>query len=58
MSEKSHGRRVKAPVDSITKGHTWLPDGRLASRVQNCGCARGGRVYTAVAQGAKIEIVA
>ena len=42
MSEKSHGKRVKVPVDSIPKAHTWLPDGALASGVQNCGCERAG----------------
>jgi hypothetical protein len=38
VSEKSHGKRVKVPVDSIPKAHTWLPDGALACGVQNCFC--------------------
>jgi len=33
-SEKSYGKRVKVPVDSIPKAHPWLPDGALASGVQ------------------------
>ena len=57
VSEKSRGKRVKVPVDSIPKAHTWLPDGALAPGVQNCGCERGGGVYTAVAQDGKIEIL-
>ncbi len=57
MSEKSYGKRVKVPAGSIPKAHTWLPDGALASGVQNCGRERAGGVYTAVAQDAKIEIV-
>ena len=58
MSEKSYGKRVKVPVDSITKAHTWLPDGALPSGVQNCGCERAGGVYSTVAQDAKMEILA
>jgi len=58
VSEKSHGKRVKVPVDSIPKAHTWLPDGASASGVQNCGCERARGVYTAVAQDAKMEILA
>jgi hypothetical protein len=58
VSEKSYGKRVKVPVDSIPKAHTWLPDGALASGVQNCGRERAGGAYTAVAQDAKMEIVA
>src|SRR5438094_781503 len=44
-------------VDSIPKAHTWLPDGALASEVQNCGCKQASGAYTAVAQDAKIEIL-
>ena len=58
MSQKSHGKRVKVPVDSIRKAHTWLPDSTLASGVQNCGCERAGGVYIASAQDAKMEIQA
>ena len=57
VSEKSQGKRVKVPVDSIPKAHTWLPDGALASGVQSCGRERGGRLYTAVAQDAKMDIL-
>ncbi len=35
MFEKSYGKQVKVSVDSIPKAHTWLPDGVLASGVQN-----------------------
>lgn len=42
MSEKSYGKRVKVPVDSIPKAHTWLPDRALAPGAQNCGCERAG----------------
>ncbi len=58
MSEKSHGRRVKVPVDSIPKAHSWLPDGALAPGVQNWGCERAGGVYIVRAQDAKMEILA
>ena len=44
-------------VDSIPKAHTWLPDGALASEVQNCGCKQASGAYTALAQDAKIEIL-
>ena len=37
MFEKSYGKRVKVPVDPIPEADTWLPDGALASGVQNCG---------------------
>lgn len=57
MSGKSCGKRVKVPVDSIAKAHTWLPDGALASGVQNCSRERAGGAYTAVAQDAKMEIL-
>jgi hypothetical protein len=45
------------PVDFIPKAHTWLPDGALASGLQNCGCERAREVYTAVAQDAKMGIL-
>ena len=57
VSEKSRWKRVKAPVDSIPKAHTRLPDAALASGVRYCGCERAGGVYAAVAQDAKIEIL-
>jgi hypothetical protein len=56
VSEKSHGKRIEVPVDSIPKAHTRLPDGTLASGPQNCGCERAGGVYNVVAQDAKMEI--
>ena len=40
MSEKSVGKRVRVPVDSILKARTWPPDGALATGVRNCGCER------------------
>jgi hypothetical protein len=40
VPEKSHGKRLKVPFDSIRKAHAWLPDGGLASGVQNCGGER------------------
>ena len=58
MSEKSYGKQIKVPVGSIPKAHTWLPDGALASEVQNCGCKQASGAYTAVAQDAKMEILA
>jgi hypothetical protein len=58
LPEKSYGRPVKVPVDSILEAHTWSPDGPLASAVQNCGWERAGGVYTAAAQDAKMEILA
>ena len=57
MSEKSYGKQIKVPVGSIPKAHTWLPDGALASEVQNCGCKQASGAYTAVAQDAKMEIL-
>jgi hypothetical protein len=45
------------PVESILKAHTWLPDGALASGVQNCGRERAGGMYTAVAQDVRMEIL-
>jgi hypothetical protein len=42
VSEKSLGKRVSVPVDSILKGHTWLPDVGLATGVRNCGRERAG----------------
>jgi hypothetical protein len=42
VSEKSLGKRVRVPVDSILKAHDWLPDGALAPGVRNCCCARAG----------------
>ena len=56
MSEKSYGKRVEMPVDSISKAHTWLPDGPLACGVQNCGCKQASGAHSAVAQDAKMEI--
>jgi len=56
VSEKSYGKRVKVPVDSIPKAHTWLPDGALTPGAQNCGCERAGG-YTAVVRDAKMEIL-
>jgi hypothetical protein len=56
-SEISRGKRVKAPVDSIPKAHTWLPDGALASGGRDCGRERAGGMYTAVAQDVKMEIL-
>jgi len=29
-----YGKQIKVPVGSISKAHTWLPDGALASEVQ------------------------
>jgi len=57
VSEKSYGKQIKVPVGSIPKAHTWLPDGALASEVQNCGCKQASGAYTAVAQDAKMEIL-
>jgi len=48
VSEKSLGKWVKAPVESIPKAHASLPNGALASGMQNCGAklrsrtSRGG----------------
>ena len=47
----------KVSVGSISKAHSWLPDGALASEVQNCGCKQASGAYTAVAQDAKMEIL-
>jgi hypothetical protein len=58
VSQKSYEKRVKMPVDSISKAHTWLLDGALACGVQNCGCKQASGAYTAVAQDAKMEILA
>jgi len=44
VSEKSYGKRVKVPVDSIPKAHTRMPDRALASGVHNRGCERAGGV--------------
>jgi hypothetical protein len=41
----------------IPKARDPLPDGALASGVQNCGCARDDRVYSTLVQDAKIEIM-
>jgi hypothetical protein len=45
------------PVDSIPRRAFALPDGALAAGVQTSGCEGAGRVYTAVAQDAKMEIL-
>ena len=58
MFEKSYGKRVKLPVDSIPEAHTWLSEGALASGVPNCGANGAGGAYTVVAQDAKMEILA
>jgi hypothetical protein len=58
VGERSHGKQVKAKVDSTPKAHTRLPDDALASGVQNCGCGRAGEVYTAVAQDTEMETLA
>src|SRR5436309_15165635 len=57
VSEKSFGKQIKVPVGSIPKAQPWLPDGALASEVQNCGCIQASGAYTAVAQDAKMEIL-
>ena len=57
MSEKSHRKPFKVPVDPIPTAHTELPDGTLAAGVQNCGRERAAGVYIAVPQDAKIEIL-
>jgi len=44
VSDKSYGKRIKLPVDSIPKAQAWLPDGALVSGVRNWGCKRAGRV--------------
>ena len=56
MAKKLRGKRGKFAVDSIPKARPWLPNGVLASGVQYCGCEQG-RVYTAVVQFAKMEIL-
>jgi hypothetical protein len=57
VSEKSHRKRFKVPVDPIPKAHTEPPDGALAAGVQNCGRQRAAGVYIAVPQDAKIQIL-
>lgn len=56
VSDKSYGKRIKLPVDSIPKAQAWLPDGALVSGVRNWGCKRAGRVNSPVARDAKMEI--
>jgi len=53
VSEKSHRKRFKVPVDPIPTAHAELPDGALAAEVQNCGRERAAGVYIAVPQDAK-----
>jgi len=57
VPEESYRKPAKGPVDSIPMVHTWLPDGGLASRAQDCGRDRAGGMYTAEAQDTKIEIL-
>jgi hypothetical protein len=56
VSEKSHGKRVKVPVDAKPKAPIWLPDAELASGVQDCGRKQAGRMHTVVIRDAKMEI--
>jgi hypothetical protein len=56
VSEKSHGKRVKVPVDSIPEARTWLPDPALGSGVPNWGRERAYGVHTTAAQDVKMEI--
>ena len=58
MSDKSLGKWVNVLVDDVPKAHASLPHGALAPGEQNCGGERGGEVYTAFAQDAKMEMLA
>jgi len=57
VSEKSHRKRFKVPVDPIPTAHAELPDGALAAGVQNCGRERAAGVYIVVPQDAKMKIL-
>jgi hypothetical protein len=56
VSEQSHGKRVKVPVDAKPKAPIWPPDVVVVPGVQNCIRERACRVYNTVARDTKMEI--
>jgi hypothetical protein len=56
LQDRVRQRRAGFPQGYLAVPARWLPDGAVASGVQNCRRKQAGGMYTAMTQDAKMEI--